>query len=288
MTLPALDLLAANGYAVTLAGRRWANDLFAAYPWPTLALQASRIDRVRALRKFGGTVGLLMTNSFSTALDFRLAGIQSVGYARDGRSWLLRNAVAARTSDHMVESYYRLAAEMVGPAQQAPQTPRDLQLRVGAAARQRAHEVLAAHAARAPYVVLCPVAVGLHRGRVKAWEGFARLSRELLELGIVVVAMPGPQETAHVRDVLTGAVVLPESDIATFAAVLAGARLVVANDSGPGHLAAAVGAQLVSVFGVTDASKTRPWSTRATMVGSEAGWPAYAEVRSAVDAALRA
>ena len=68
--------------------------------------------------------------------------------------------------------------------------------------------------------------------------------------------MPGPNESATVRRALPGAIVLPESDVATFAAVLARAQLVVANDSGAGHLAAAAGARLISVFGVTEPEKT--------------------------------
>ncbi len=99
--------------------------------------------------------------------------------------------------------------------------------------------------------------------------------------------MPGPNESAAVREALPGAIVLPESDVATFSAVLAGACLVVANDSGAGHLAAAAGTRLISVFGVTEPEKTRPWSTRATLVGSGSGWPSYQEVRLAVDSALR-
>jgi heptosyltransferase-2 len=84
------------------------------------------------------------------------------------------------------------------------------------------------------------------------------------------------------------ATVLPESDVGTFAALLAGARLVVANDSGPGHLAAAVGASIVSVFGVTEPEKTRPWGPRVRLVGSGAGWPRYEDVLAATDELLEA
>lgn len=283
MTLPALDLLAENGYALTLVGRAWVEELFAAYSWPVLSLRGSRIDRVRTLRSIKGAAGLLLTNSFSTALKFRLAGIPAVGYARDGRSRLLRKAIAVNASDHMVEYYYRLATALVGTPSTAP---RDLRLRISDDARQRAHNLLAMHAVTSSYVVLCPVAVGAHRGKAKAWDGFTRLNGELAAGGVQIVAMPGPNETAAVQRALPGAIVLPESDVATFAALLAGARLVVANDSGPGHLAAAVGARLISVFGVTEPEKTRPWSTRAKLIGSGDGWPRYDEVRSAVDAAL--
>lgn len=284
MALPALDLLAANGYQLTLVGRPWARDLFAAYRWSVVSLPGSRVEHVRTLRNIRIAKGLLMTNSFGTALEFRLAGISPIGYGRDGRSWLLRKAIKVNASDHMVEYYYRLATALV---ETSPDVPRDLRLCVGDPARQRASDLLATHGAGEEYIVLCPAAVGSHRGKVKAWDGFSRLSGNLLAAGTRVVAMPGPNETATVRNALPGAIVLPESDVATFAAVLAGARLVVANDSGPGHLAAAVGARLVSVFGVTEPEKTRPWSTRATLVGSGDGWPGYAEVRSAVDAALR-
>lgn len=281
MALPALDLLAESGFALTLVGRSWAKDLFSAYPWTVTSLPDSR---VQALRDIKVNNGLLLTNSFGSAFEFKLAGISAMGYARDGRSWLLRKAIKVNAGDHMVEYYYRLATALTGTS---PDIRRNLQLRIDDSARQRAQRLLAAHEVGAHYVVLCPVAVGFHRGKLKAWDGFARLGSELLIAGTQVVAMPGPNETAAVRSALPGVIVLPESDVATFAAVLESARLVVANDSGPGHLAAAVGARVISVFGVTDPKKTRPWSTRVTLVGASDHWPAYKEVVVAVDAALR-
>ena len=284
MTLPALDLLAANGYALTLVGRPWAADLFAAYAWSAVSLSGSRWQHVRTLRNSGVKSGLLMTNSFSTALEFRLAGISTTAYASDGRSWLLGKAVPVAAADHMVEHYYRLARELV---RAAPTIPPDINLQISNRARKRAHELLSAHGAGSRYVVLCPVATGLHRGKVKAWGGFERLCRELLESGLHVVALPGPNETATVRNALPGAIVLPEADLSTFSAILENARLVIANDSGPGHLAAAAGTRLISVFGVTEPQKTRPWSSKATLIGTTNGWPHYEDVRAAIDTALR-
>jgi heptosyltransferase-2 len=286
MAVPALDLLAAHGRALTLVGRPWAGALFAAYRWPVVALRGSRRDHVQALRSARGAPGapgLLLTNSFSTALEFRLAGIAPTGYARGGRSWLLAHRVSVDSDDHMVEYYHRLARVV---ANVDAEVPPDLKLRVSDAAKLRARALLASAGVPDRYIVLCPVAVGRHHGKVKAWSGFTRLNRELLERGERVVTMPGPGEAAAVTSALPGAAILPESDVGTFAAVLAGARGVVANDSGPGHLAAAVGAPLVSIFGVTEPEKTRPWSSRMTIVGSGAGWPTYEDVRAAVDAML--
>ena len=183
MALPALNLLADHGFALTLAGRPWAKDLFAAYPWTVVSLPGSRIQ---ALRDIKVKTGLLLTNSFSSALEFRLAGISATGYARDGRSWLLRKAIPVNRRDHMVEYYYRLATALCDAW---PEIPSDLQLRIGEPAQLRANDLLAAQGVDAKYVVLCPVAIGFHRGKVKAWDGFARLGSELLAAGGHAVAL---------------------------------------------------------------------------------------------------
>ncbi|MGE5337404.1 MAG: glycosyltransferase family 9 protein [Gemmatimonadota bacterium] len=292
MSLAALGLLADSGHELTLTGRAWATSLFAAYPWPVIALPATRGERLRTLRdwrnRHAGGRGLLLTNSFSTALEFRLAGLRPFGYAADGRRFLLSQAVARpRRGDrpHMVEYYYRLAARF---ARTAPPVPAELSLRVTEQAAARARELLRAAGVNAPYVVLCPVAVGLHRGKVKAWSGFAQLCDRLRARGVAVVSCPGPGERDAVMRAVPNAPLLAETDVGTFAALLAASRLVVANDSGSGHIAAAVGAPLVSVFGVTEPAETRPWGARVTIVGSGSGWPAYEEVEAAVERALAA
>lgn len=285
MALPALDLLAKEGFALRLAGRPWGASLFRAGGWPYIALRGSILENVsalRAARAADGSAALLLTNSFSTALEFRLAGYAASGYARGCRSWLLQRAFAVESRDHMVAYYYRLAASLVGNAAPAG-TPF---LPVSEAAKENARAARRQAGVTGLYVVLCPIAIGTHRGRVKAWDGFTRLADALAARGIAVVSMPGPGETTAVRAALPRAIVLPEADVATFAALLAEADLVVANDSGSGHLAAAVGARLVSVFGVTELEHTRPLGAKVTIVGSSNAWPSYEEVEVAVVDAL--
>ena len=289
MSLPALELLAARGGSLVLAGRPWAADLFAGYPWPVLALPKERAARVAALkaRCAPGTPALLLTNSFGSALDFRFASLAAAGYRTDARRLLLARsfAVPARWRDdaapmHMVEYYYELARAFLGG--EAPPVPRDLRLRLAPAALGRARSLLREAAVDGDYVMLCPVAVGMHKGRVKAWDGFGALCDELLARGVRVAACPGPGERDAVRAAVPSATLLPETDVGTFAALLAGSRAVVANDSGSAHVAAAVGAPLLTLFGVTDARRTGPWSSRALRLGSADGWPSPGEVSAAV------
>jgi len=294
MASPALDLLASRGHALTLVGRAWARDLYAGYPWPMLTLPGARLARVRALYALKrqlprATHALLLTNSFSSALEVRLAGLRPIGYGTDRRAWLLARSFAVPErwgSDmHTVEYYHWLARCVIDRPIPAPTR---IELRLAPAAYVHARWALEAAAVRLPFVMLCPVATGLHHGHLKAWDGFPRLCADLVLTGHTVVACPGPGEHDAVAAAVPRAVLLPETDVAGFAALLAQARLVVANDSGPAHLAAAVGARLISVFGVTEIDKTRPLGEHAQVVGSGRGWPDYGEVRSAVFAALAA
>jgi heptosyltransferase II len=294
MASPALDLLAGRGHALTLVGRDWARDLYAGYPWPMLPLASNRLERVRQLYRLRrslprGTPAVLLTNSFSSALEMRLARLRPIGYDTDLRGWLLARAFAVPDrwagDMHTVEYYHWLARCVIDRPVPAPTR---IELRLAPAAYVHARWVLEAAALRPPFIMMCPVAIGQHHGRVKSWDGFSRLCEELLQKGHHVVACPGPGEHEAVAAAVPRAMLLRETDVAGFAALLAQARLVIANDSGAGHLAAAVGARLISVFGVTQLEKTRPLGANVRVVAGADGWPAYEDVRSAVFDALAA
>ena len=119
------------------------------------------------------------------------------------------------------------------------------------------------------YVVLRPGA----RNSTKRWsvEGFAQLARWLREshsLMPVVNLGPGDEEIAaavqqHLAPV---SVVLDSLDLRQLIALIAGARLFVGNDTGPTHIAAALGKPCVVVFGSSHAAIWRPWKTEHRVV----------------------
>ena len=57
-----------------------------------------------------------------------------------------------------------------------------------------------------------------------------------------------------------------KTDLALTAAVLKASDLLVTNDTGPAHVAAAVGCPVVVIFGPTNPVTTRPFSTTAEVV----------------------
>jgi heptosyltransferase-2 len=62
--------------------------------------------------------------------------------------------------------------------------------------------------------------------------------------------------------------------------------LVVSNDTGPGHIAAAVGAPLLSVLGPTDPSRWGAVGPGVHIVQQTAGWPTVEAVATRAQALL--
>lgn len=292
MALPALRGLEGAGFAPRLAGKRWAADLLAAHGWPVTALPSGTRAAARALREAGvPRRGLLLTNSLGSALALRLAGVSALGHRNEGRSLLLGRAVARAGPLHEVEVFWRLAgcaaAWLDRPGLPAS-PPASLGLRLTQAHRVAARDALerAGLDVGVPYAVVAPLAAGTTGGRSKAWDGFDALERALREAGLATVCCPGPGEDAAARAAAPGATLLGGLGLGAYAAVCEGARVTVANDSGPMHLAAAVGAPVVGVFGPGDPRRTRPWGTRALAIGGAGRWPGVKEVaRAAIEVA---
>ncbi len=112
-----------------------------------------------------------------------------------------------------------------------------------------------------PYVVIHPAAIM----ETKRWEArrFAEVARGLAARGFTIVVTSGPGEEAFAGQVareIQGIVILLGLTIPELAEVIRGARLYIGNDSGPMHLAAAVGTPIVAVWGSSDSRRWRPWS----------------------------
>jgi len=118
-----------------------------------------------------------------------------------------------------------------------------------------------------PYAVLHPGAVM----ETKRWEAarFAKFARSLQELGLTVVLTCGPGEEGVVaevaRDIPSPKLVLGPR-IPELAELIRGAKLYAGNDSGPMHLAAAVGTPIVALWGSSDSRRWRPWNVNHVVV----------------------
>ncbi|MEX2661573.1 MAG: glycosyltransferase family 9 protein [Vicinamibacterales bacterium] len=125
-----------------------------------------------------------------------------------------------------------------------------------------ARDLITAQAAGKPYALLNPGAAWPN----KRWDAqrFGELASFLRDVrGLVPFVLWGPAEAPlaqAVVDASGGAAVLaPPTRLADLVEISRGASLMVSGDTGPLHIAAAVGTPIVSIFGPTDPSRNGPW-----------------------------
>ncbi len=246
---------------------------------------------VTVTRDFLAFLGSLRRRRFTTVLDLQglfRSGLLAlatgapnrVGFreARELAPLFYTAEVSAPDPDmHAVDRYLKLA-RTVGLA---PPKGRD-HLPVEPAARKAARAKLAEAGleADAPVLVICAYA----RWETKQWpaDRFAAVAdraAEMLGARAVVVGSreAGPSARAVVAAAswpvldLTGRTTLKE-----LVAVIAEARVMLTNDSGPMHVAAAVGTPAVAVFGPTDPRRTGPFGPgHRVLAGRAACAPCY-------------
>lgn len=157
-------------------------------------------------------------------------------------------------------------------------------------AAERAERWLAAHGlAGSPPVVLLPST----RGRRKQWppRRYAELARRLAAAGRLVVMAGGPADGDVFRAIASqeaGLEAYAPPEVGDLAALLARAALVVGNDTGPLHLAAAAGVPTIGLFGPTSGRRNGPYGPNGTFIQSPTGRMADIAVDIVAERALRA
>jgi heptosyltransferase-2 len=202
------------------------------------------VAAARALRAARYEKGVLLPPSFSSALIFALGGVKARrGTDTDGRSILLTDPVPVTSLErlHRSTQYLRLVGETVAE---------------GAALIPRLNVPRPSHEGRV---------VGVFPGGnapSRRWEParFDELVRRLAKRGDRVVVFGGPTERQLTARVAGNAAtdLGGKTDLAQLALGIASCDLLVTNDTGPLHLAAAVGTPTVSLWGAGDPLVTGP------------------------------
>jgi lipopolysaccharide heptosyltransferase II len=208
---------------------------------------------IRALRARRYRRGVLLPPSLSSALLFALGGVaERRGTSTDRRGPLLTDGLPrARLAGLHRSAQYHFLVTGAPPA--SPLIPR---LEVGEYLRDRFRALLPD--VNAPLVGLFPGSNAPSR----RWPvtRFATLAGRLRAAGALVVVFGGPAERAVTAAVAEGGAVDlgGRTDLLLLAAGLATCELVISNDSGPLHVAAAVGTRTLSFWGAGDPAITGP------------------------------
>jgi heptosyltransferase-2 len=290
MTVPALRELrrVLPDARITLATRSWARGLFADADFIDDLLIYDRgardmravVRQVREWRRQRFDLAVLFQNAFEAALIAAGARVpMRLGYATERRRALLTHPLAVpawKEQRHEVFYYLNLIGELerllYGASTVESREP-VFALAVSDARRAQARELLLAHGARAghPLVALCP---GSINSRAKRWpaDRYAALAdRFVEETGANVALVGSPDEMDVALEVCAAMrheplMLAGRTDLAQAVAVLSVADLLVTNDTGPAHIAAALDCPTLVIFGPTDPQTTRPFPSVAEII----------------------
>jgi heptosyltransferase-2 len=208
------------------------------------------IRTVKELKARRYDAALVLPRSFSSAFLVWSARIpRRIGYGR--ARFLTDRPERPSPKEHRVLHYHGLLSALGTPP--TPEAPR---LEIPAADRAWAEETLPG----GPWIGINP---GATYGAAKQWfpDRFIELGRRLAPRARLVV-VGGPAEAGLGERIAreTGALCIAgRTRILGLAAAIARCRLFVTNDTGPMHVADAVGTPIVAVFGPTDWIHTPPY-----------------------------
>ena len=221
---------------------------------------------VAMLRRRKFDCAILFQNAIEAAIMALLAGVpKRLGYITDGRRLLLNYPVPIGDQEralHHTDYYLHMLAQCgvtTGDKQQRlALRPDEVQWAVETLPQGR-------------FVVVNP---GAAYGSAKRWipERFAAVADELASsYGMSIVLSGGPGEIEIGADIAKAMQsphqnLIGKTSVRQMMAVLAASSLMITNDSGPMHVAAAFGVPMVAIFGSTDHITTSPWGTRSQIV----------------------
>jgi lipopolysaccharide heptosyltransferase II len=230
------------------------------------------IERLRSERFDAAAIFTVYSqNPQPAALLCYLADIpRRLAHSREPAYGLLTDRIADPEPERLVRHEVERQLDLVA-AVGCRTSDRSLSLRVGPHAFDRADAVLATSGLvpERPWAVLHPGASAASR-RYPA-DAFAVAASDLAERhGWQIVLSGGPDDRDAVEEVRarmrSTTSVLPEDlDLETLAAVLHRAPLLIANNSGPAHLAAAVGTPVVELYALTNPQHT-PWGVESRVL----------------------
>jgi lipopolysaccharide heptosyltransferase I len=245
------------GHSVVSGRRRWLRQLRDPRTAPAALREARAFVAEVRHRRYDAVLDL--QGLLKSALYVLAAGApMRVGFAegREGAPWVLTHRIVAPPQPvHAVRRYLALAA-----AVDATEPVWDFSIPVGERDRAEARAALAG--LPQPRVVLHPGA----RWRTKLWqpEAWHQVAGALAAGGAGVLVTGSREDAPLAERIVSGLDPRARSaagqvSLKGLAALLAEVDLMVTVDSGPMHMAAAVGTPLVALFGPTDPARTGPF-----------------------------
>jgi heptosyltransferase II len=227
------------------------------------------VAAIRKTKKMRFNMSICLPHSFSSALIMFLSG-STIRYGRacSGRSMLFTHPVYGKIEEYAAHQseFYLEMLESISGYRASEQVP---EIYISDAERIKASAIL--EQSKQPVLgIFCSAAYG----PAKVWphESFAELGRQyiLKTCGSVILfggASDYPSNDLILASIGSGTLnIAGKTSLLESVAVMEKCNAVVANDSGPMHLAAASGTKTLGIFGSTNPARTAPIGRNATYI----------------------
>ncbi len=227
--------------------------------------RAERRNVIEKLRKGEYDLGILLTHSFSSAWWFWLGKVKvRLGYECNGRKLLLTDSLPFPDNiqnQHLVVTYKMLLEPLGIPVSDTPPrlylTPKEI----------HDAQTLLRQQGIPDGAMVVGINPGATYGSAKCWlpERFREVTERLLRDDNVYVVYFGDQNTVHlVKEICAG---LPSrvinlaglTTLRELSSIISNCDVILTNDSGPMHIADAIGTPMVALFGSTSEIVTGPY-----------------------------
>ncbi|MSN26409.1 MAG: lipopolysaccharide heptosyltransferase II [Geobacter sp.] len=284
MTTPAIGLIRQHypQSEITVLANKMVGEIFSRHEWVDRVITfdrqgkhkgiSGRFRLAQELRKKSFDMAIILPNSFDSALVPWLAGIPvRLGKNSDGRGLMLTGRYTPSNSaviTHEVGYYIDLVRHFGISGRTDDPT-----LFIAPDENAKAAERLALHGI-SDGEMLVGINPGAAFGSAKRWypERFAEVALRLAEeWSARIVIFGGPSETDIAADIekrLDGDALnlAGKTSVRELMALIGRCNFFVTNDSGPMHIAAALGVPLAAIFGSTDHATTSPYTEKAVII----------------------
>jgi len=272
---------------IWIAAKEWVKDLFSShdfikgiFPLPDADGFRNLKDSIQKIKSFNFDIGVLLTNSFSSAFLFYLSKIpERWGYSTDGRRVLLTRRVALKKgedSSHQLNYYLDLISGLG-----LKTSPPKISLPVTQEEKGKAKEMLLSLNVdlKKPLIILNP---GASYGPSKRWhaENYAKLAILLQDRKKAEILITGSKDEAELVESIASFMtkkplnLAGQTSLRELAGLISNADLFITNDSGPMHIANALKIPVIAIFGPTNPNSTGPFQQPAAVIKKDVPcWP---------------
>ena len=229
------------------------------------------------LRKRNFDCAILFQNAFESAALVGLAKIPvRIGYRRDARGWLLTDPVAVPKPGEIPRHQRFYYLELLKRAKVIQDYPLDTTIRLSgaSAAAETGREHFRKWALVGPVIGVSP---GAAYGSAKRWlpERFAEAAVRVARERGASIAVFGSQQESPICDLVERELeragerwvnFAGKTSLAQFIDMAAACEVYLTNDSGPMHIASALGVPTIAIFGATDHEATGPTGAHSRVV----------------------